>query len=362
MKFTRSQLIVLITIGVLVVAVFGGLASIVVRNTQQFSQVLAPTTAEMAPLDQVEASSPAPTTAATVTPAPTPTPVPTLTPTPIAPQTRYDLQVAREPESPTLRLQRGYAYITLGAYIYAIEDFNVAIERDAKMAEAYVGRGEARIHLKEWTAAMEDFDQALALNPDQADAHAWRGYLLSERGEHDPALEALRRAAVLDGGDPWKHVLLAQALLRSGNASEAEAEYTVVLLLDPRAVEAYVGRAMARAEQGDFDAAQGDLYSALDIEPYDPMALNGQAWYYAWYRHSYLAEAEGFARRAIEGTEGDLDKARYLHTLGWIYYEWGRYDDAAAVLEEAAGLATVEGEVVYKEIIEHLEEARKAQQ
>jgi tetratricopeptide (TPR) repeat protein len=359
MKLTRSQLIVLIVIGVLAIVVFGALASIVARNARQFSQVFAPTMVSMPPPDQAE--EPSPTARVTAAPTPTPTPVPMPTPTPLAPQTRYDLQVAGDPKNPTLHMQRGYAYMTLSAYIYAVEDFSAAIELDTKMSEAYVGRGEARICLKEWTAAMEDFEQALALNPDQADAHAWRGYLLSEQGEQTLALDALRQAVVLDGGDPWKHILLAQALLQSGSPGEAEVEYTVALLLDPRAIEAYVGRAMARAEQGDFDAAQGDLYSALDIGPYDPVAQNGQAWYYAWYRRSYLAEAEGFAKRAIEGAEGDLAKARYLHTLGWIYYEWGRYGDAEAALEEAASLATVEGKVVYKEIVEHLEEARKAQ-
>jgi len=204
-------------------------------------------------------------------------------------------------------------------------------------------------------------EQALALNPDLADAHLWRGYLLSERGEYGPALGALRQAVALDEADPWKRVLLAQALLGSGSSEEAKMEYTAVLTREVRSIEAYVGRAMAQAEQGDLYGAQADLDSARDIAPYDPVVLNGQAWFYARYRHDRLAEAEQLAQRAVAGARGDLERAVYLDTLGWVYCQQGRYEEAAATLEEAARLATVEGEVVYGVILEHLEETRAAQ-
>jgi tetratricopeptide (TPR) repeat protein len=348
MKLTRSQQIVLIVLGVLTVGVYGCLVSTMVRSSRQAS-----------PASLSAAQTEEPTSSPTATPSPTPTPTPT--PIPPAPQTRYDLQVAREPENPTLRLQRGYAYMALDAPTYAIEDFDAAIELDDTLAEAYAGRGEALFHVKEWTAAEEDFEVALALNPDLADAHAWRGYLLSERGRYGPAIEALRQAVELDKGDPWKRIILAQALLRSRSPGEAKIEYTAALALEGRSTEAYVGRAMAYAEEGDLDAAQADLDSAQDIAPHDPVALNGQAWLYAWYRDDRLSDAEQLAQRAIAGAEDDLEKARYLHTLGWVYYQQERYDEAVATLDEAAALATVEGEVVYGDIVEHLEEAKGAQ-
>ena len=347
MKLTRSQQIVLIALGVLTLVVYGVLVSTVVRSSRQASPASLPT---------AQAGEP------TATLPPTATPAPTLTPTPIppAPQTRYDLQVANEPENPALRLQRGHAYIVLDAPIYAIADFDAAIELDGTLAGAYVGRGEALFHVKEWSAALDDFERALALNPELADAHAWRGYLLSERGQYGAAIQALRQASELDKGDPWKYIALARALLRDGSTDEAKIEYTAALALDARSVDAYVGRAMAYAEEGDLDAAQADVYSALDVAPFDPVALNGQAWLYAHYRRTQLAEAEQLAQRAVDGAEDDLEKAHYLHTLGWVYYQQERCEEAVATLEEAAALATVEGKVVYREIEEHLEEAKAA--
>jgi hypothetical protein len=67
------------------------------------------------------------------------------------------------------------------------------------------------------------------------------------------------------------------------------------------------------------------------------------------------------AQRAAGGAEGDLEKARYLHTLGWVYYQQERYAEAVDRLEEAAELATVEGQVVYGEIVEDLEAVREVE-
>jgi len=357
MKLTRSQLITLIVLGVLTVVVYGVLVAAVVLNSRQISQMSAPAaaTSSLPPAGAGEAMS-SPTAIASLIP------IPTITPTPsLAPQTRYDLQVVREPEDPTLRLQRGYAYIELDAYSYAVDDFNIAIGLDETLFDAYHGRGLAHFYLKEWNVALEDFDQALALNPDLAEAHAWRGYLLYLRGKYEPAIKALRQAVALDGVDPAKRVWLAEVLLRSGDAGEAEAEYATALSLDARSIAAYVGRALARAEQRNFQGATDDLDRAREISPHDPVVLSGRAWFYAWYQHDHLEEAEQLAQRALAGAEDDLERASCLDTLGWVYYEQGRYDEAAATLEEAVALATVEGQVAYPDMLERLKKARAAQ-
>ena len=104
MKLTRSQQIVLIVLGVLTVGIYGCLVSTIVRNSRRASSIqsLAAQTGE-------PTLSPTPTS--TVAPTPTPTPIPP------APQTRYDLEIARDPQNPTLRLQRGYSYIIEGVYL-----------------------------------------------------------------------------------------------------------------------------------------------------------------------------------------------------------------------------------------------------
>lgn len=356
MKFTRTQLVVLVILGVLTVATVVFSVGLMVEGTRLMrASQLAETSPITQPADRLISSPPSEPTAA-----PTSTPIPLPTPTPFTPQTRYDLQIAREPENADLRVQRGYAYMDLGAYESALGDFNMAIELDDSLPEAYLGRGALRFYLREWSAALEDFDRALELNPVYADAFAWRGRLLAARGEYDAGLEALRWAVSLDGSNPLNYTWLGQALLDSGDFVSARGEFTTALLLDPRSIEAYVGRAMAAAKQGDIDAAQDDLHAALAIGPYEPAALHGQAWLYTWHKSGHLAEAEQLAQRAVAGARTELERARYLDTLGWVYYQEGRYEEAEAVLVEAVHLATVGGVVVYRDILDHLDTVREA--
>jgi tetratricopeptide (TPR) repeat protein len=361
-KMTRSQTAIIMILGVLVTLVCGLLVTIFVLNSQEILQTFTPATATLSPTPTVPTETPIPTSTATATPTFTPTPMPTLTPTPTAPQTSYDLQIANEPENPTLRVQRGYAYIELEAYTDAIADFDTAICLNATLPEAYLGRGEARFHTKEWSAALADLDQALALNPDLADAHAWRGYLLSERGEFNLGIEALQQAVTLDTADPVKHLHLAQAWLRSGNPVQAKAEFSTALSLESHSVEAYVGRAMAEIELEDSQAAWTDLSHAMSTAPFSPASLNGRARFYGWYQQDRLYESTQLAQQAISGAKDDLEKARYMHTLGWIYHLQGYHDQAITTLEEAAALATIEGDVIYDEILEHIEEIKAAQE
>jgi len=308
---------------------------------------------------------PSPTPTPPASPTPTEPPTPTLTPTPAAPGTPYDEQVAAEPRNPLLRLQRGYVYIELGAYPQAIYDFNTAIavtETVEIQAQACLGRGRAHFYSGEWSAALMDFDLALELDPQLADAYLWHGYLLSEQREYGAALESLRRAVALDETAPLKHLRLAEALLGSGELAGATKYYQAALELDPGSMEAYVGLAIASAAAGDYELAESYLDQAVRLNPYDRRVLNGRAFIYARYRGERLFEAEQLARQAIARAETPLERARYLYTLAWVYYRKQLYEEALRTLEEAAALATIEGQVVYREIVELWTQVKTAQE
>ena len=355
MGLSRRQTIMVVVLTTLVILVCGLLVSISVVNSAQIAQTL-PIVGPLAghPLGGTEDEDPAPTAVITPTIAPSPTP------TPRTPQTRYDLQVEHEPRDPSLRVLRGEAYLELSALGPAMQDFGTAIGLDPTLAEAYLGRGRAEYILKEWTAALSDFDRAIEANSDLADAHAWRGFLLAEWGEYGRALEGLQQAVAVDASSAWYHTLLGQALLLNGDPEGAQGEFTVALWLDARRIDAYVGRAMTQAELGDLEAALADLESALDIAPYSWMALNGKARFYAEYRPERLAEAVQLAQRALAGANTDLEQASCLDTLGWAYHQLGQHEQALAALEEAATLATVEGQVVHAGIAAHLAQAKAA--
>lgn len=363
-KFTRSQRLMLYGLAAVTVFSCAFPIAILVLNYQAIIQWLgrSASSAQMPP-SLLPSPSPPPTLVLPTveTPSPTPSPAPTEQPTatptstPAAPATTYDEQVASDPRNSLLRLQRGYAYIELGAYSEAIQDFNTAIaltETVEIQAQACLGRGRAHFHNGEWSAALVDFDLALELDPWLADAYLWRGYLLSERREYRAALEALRQAVALDGTDPLKYLRLAEASLGNDDLAGAERAYRAVLELAPRSLEAYVGLALVSAAAGNYEQAESYLDQAVRLSPYDPQLLNGRAYIYARYQGTRLFEAEQLARQALAKARYPLEKARYLYTIAWVHYRQNRYEEAQSVLAEAAALATIEGQVVYREITE----------
>ena len=54
----------------------------------------------------------------------------------------------------------GIAYRMKGELDKAIEDYNLAIEREPDFGEAYISRAEAWLHLKEWEKAKADLTVA----------------------------------------------------------------------------------------------------------------------------------------------------------------------------------------------------------
>ena len=56
----------------------------------------------------------------------------------------------------SLRLQRGRSYLACEAWLLAVEDFTVVLERDASVPTAYHGRGLARLRLGSIREAAED--------------------------------------------------------------------------------------------------------------------------------------------------------------------------------------------------------------
>ncbi|MCP4543798.1 MAG: tetratricopeptide repeat protein [Chloroflexi bacterium] len=358
MKMTRSQRLIIIVLFMLTAIICGVLATIFSLNSQEILRAFGPTPTETA-IPPTLVPTETPTLVPTDTPPPTPTAVPTFTPspTPNAPQTDYDTQIANEPENPSLRLQRAYAYIEMGVYTDAIGDLNLAISASTGMsetlAEAHTGLGQARFHLKKWGAALGNLNQAVILNPDLADAHAWRGRLLAEWGEYELGIEALRQAVTLDETDPIKYIWLGQALLRGQRPDEAKEAYSASLLLH-HSVEAYVGQAMAEAARGDLVAVEANMSHAMSTGPFHPAALNARAWFFSQYEQERLFEAAQLAQQAVDGAKDDLEKARYLYTLGQIYEQQGHRDRAIAALEEAIILATIEGNIIYDEITEYL--------
>jgi len=276
--------------------------------------------------------------------------------------------VAESPEFPsfrqllaeTLEIQGDVAG-ALGAYEIALASWGTAAEaapvRDAvrqRMALLNLGRG--------------DFAAASALlggveQPDGPLTARIAGRIAVESGDWDAVRRTVRRLRELNEDGPAA-LLEGEALARRGRWSRAEGAFqTAIELLGPevrrRVAEIY--RTAGQPERGlellqqwvasdprsadarfllgeylylldRFDAAEPELRAAFGLEPSHAPALNFLGYSYAE-RNTRLEEALDLIGRALAIDEWN---GAYLDSLGWAYYQLGRYDEAREPLERAA--------------------------
>jgi len=366
-RLSVVQMIVLGVLGLFVVAVWVVVGLMIVRSTPadtSGSEVGTPVAS------QTDATPVEPSGAITqtLTPSaegeqPTATPEPTVTDTPTPPPpvaTEYDAQIAANPNDIELYLRRGREYLSLGAYQAALEDFQKAKAIDQERADVYVGLGWARYYMARWDAAEASFDTAVAFNQDLPDAHFGLGKLFYYQARYEEAASEFDWAAEIDREDAEAEAWLAISAARLDDPTEAMGAATRALSITEELPIVYVARSWAHRAQDppDLESAHGDLIYARNLAPNDFHTLKALASFYLTHRPERLVEAEQLAVYARNWAKNPIQEAVALHTLGRIYLEQNRMDDARQVLTEAADLVTTDGDVVLAGLQDDLERAR----
>lgn len=111
--------------------------------------------------------------------------------------------------------------------------------------------------------ALSQIDGLVAAQPDNPYFHELKGQALFENGRPAEAIAPLRRAAAIAPNAPLIRVLLAQALIATGDKNVAEEAVTFLrtaMTREPDLPELYAQLAIAYGRKGDY--AQADLASA----------------------------------------------------------------------------------------------------
>ncbi len=365
-RFSTGQVVILSVMGIVVLAFWVVLILFITGTFHISSLDLEPEPAVISVVDSesglaaAETISPAPalpeaTVAANELPVPTATPVPAG---PIA--TIYDEQIRNDPDNAVLYLQRGDTYLGAGAYEAALGDFERARDLQAGGA-AYLGLGRATYALFRWQDAEAAFGQAIALDPEMSEAHYRLGLVHYYRGDYRKAGKSFDMAAEIHPDRAEYEAWLAIAAAHFNDRPEALGAATRAINASIDLPLVYVAKSWAarvpdrdNADARDLDGAQGDLLHALDLGPNDFLTLNAVAEFYVAERPERLAEAEQLAAYALNWAKNDVERAVALQTLGRVYLLQERSADAQRVLEEAATLASVDGDVALTGLTEDL--------
>ncbi len=358
---SQVQLLVLGGLLVLVLAVYGLLVTVMLRDQTKWAAAPATEGVVMEPSPVVGE----PAASEELSPTAIPleegaegeattdaTPLPPATATPQASTaTRLDLQVMRDPNNLDLRLERGAEYLRLGDYAAALRDFEHAEGLDKELAEVYLGQGHAYIFLRRWESAESALGTAVSFNSELEAAHFWLGRLFYYEGRYMESAQEFDWAAELNREESLPEVWLARAAVQHGDLEEAQGAISRVFAMTEKLPLAYLARAEVRILEEDYEAAQGDLLYAKSLAVHDFEILNSLAWFYLEYMPERLGDAELLTQQAQNWARWDIEKALAMQTLGRVRIAQGRPEEAKQLFAQASDLATVDGQVGLPELV-----------
>ncbi len=146
---------------------------------------------------------------------------------------RYSCLLKYRPDDPMLYVLRGIAKTQAKLVKSALEDYNVALEKDPELGKAYMERARVFHSLEKYQSASEDASRAIMLVPNSAEAYAVRAAASSKMNRLEDALRDCNKA----------------------------------LRLDPKYAYAYHIRALVKLDQEDPGGAIQDWEAAIEANP-----------------------------------------------------------------------------------------------
>ena len=202
--------------------------------------------------------------------------------------------------------------------------------------------GLAQVLLADRFETLRKFDSAIAVyHSIPQDSPYFRmaeiqGALDEQRlGKNDAAITDLKKLTAADANDSEAWIALGDTYRTTDKFAEAVDAYDraekVIAKPSRRDWPMFYARAMAKEKLHKLDESEADIQTALKLSPEQPELLN------------YLGYSWVDRNRNIPQALTMLEKARKLRpydgyivdSVGWAYYQLGRYEDAAKTLEAA---------------------------
>jgi tetratricopeptide (TPR) repeat protein len=154
-------------------------------------------------------------------------------------------------------------------------------------------------------------------------------------GRNDDAITDLKKLVVADPKDSEAWIALGDTYRATDKFQEAVDAYNqaekAIPVLSKRDWTMLYARAMAKEKLKQLDASEADIQAALKLSPEQPELLN-------YLGYSWVDRGRNIPQALVM-----LEKARSLRpydgyivdSVGWAYYQLGRYDEAAKTLEAA---------------------------
>ena len=189
--------------------------------------------------------------------------------------------------------------------------------------------------LRKFDTAIEIYRSIEPSSPYYRMAQVQAALDMQRLGKNQDAIASLKKLVASDANDSESWVALGDTYRASSMFAESVDAYNhaekAIARPSKRDWTMFYARAMAREKLKQLDESEADIQTALKLSPEQPELLN------------YLGYSWVDRGRNIPQALTMLEKARSLRpydgyivdSVGWAYYQLGRYEDAAKTLEAA---------------------------
>lgn len=257
--------------------------------------------------------------------------------------------------------QQAHALIVEGKWTEAETVMNASIQGNPYYGKAHSAKGIIMARLYGRKEAIKSFQMAIEVDPDLTEAYFNLAMTLKGEDRIDEAVSCLKKALEINESDADAYYLMGELLVLQDNQPEAIRYYQEYLELEPDNIEARTKLAAYLAQQDQYSASFDQYEAILKLDPQNINALNSIATFLSTHPNNSIANPERalkLARRACELTHSEHPVL--LDTLAVSYAATGSYDQAVGVAQEAIKLARSSGnQALAQHIDSHMELFKK---
>ncbi len=225
---------------------------------------------------------------------------------------------------------------------YTLIYARMAEQLDPKNIDAKLLSGDLLEALENYKLATEVYDEVPRDHPLFHLAELGRADALRRIDRDEAAIEVLTQLGESHGHIPEVHIQLGDMLRRMERFAEATPAYdrAIEIYGEPRESHwsAYFARAITYEREDQWDLAEADFRKALELRPNQPQVMNYLGYSFVEMNEN-LDEALDLIERAVALQP---DSGYITDSLGWVYYQLGRYEEAVDPMELAVELVPVD--------------------
>ncbi len=140
-----------------------------------------------------------------------------------------------DPDSIDAQMALADLYFVSGQFSQAIDQYDMVLSRNSRVADAYLGMGGAYSRLAAFDKAEQAFRHAIEIDPESSSGYEDYGVFLSDQGRHREVIEIGRRLIQLNPHSVTGYDLLGYASFSRGRFAASIAAYREVINRDPTA-------------------------------------------------------------------------------------------------------------------------------